>query len=86
MREAIYETLEELSVGVCNIDQPQYTRAMPPTAMLRPVMAARPRPNRNSVRPSMYTALLDGGLIERGEASRRFYVTELGHHELVQVR
>jgi hypothetical protein len=30
----------------------------------------------------MYAALIGRGLIERGETSRRYYVTELGHHEL----
>jgi hypothetical protein len=39
----------------------------------------------NSVRPSMYAALLGLGLIERGEACRRFYVTELGHRELTHL-
>lgn len=38
-----------------------------------------------SVRPSMFTALLGRGMIERGEANRRYYVTELGHRELAQI-
>jgi hypothetical protein len=36
----------------------------------------------NSVRPSRYAVLSSRGLIERGESSRRFYVTGLGHREL----
>ncbi len=39
-----------------------------------------------SVRWSTYAALIERGLIERGEFSRRYYVTDLGHRRLAHLR